>query len=194
MRQSSTAELPLRGYGPAMRLLAAGVLVVAAAVTAVSAHAQGHHRPEGAGMMLFGGSPERAGRAADRLLDGLNASTAQRAQIRQIAVAAAADLQAQHDTGRGLQDRAMQLFTAPTVDAAAAESLRQQMTAQHEQASKRRLQAMLEVANVLTPEQRTKLGERMKAHQSVMRERMQHRDGAQAPNGSRSTPQPAPKH
>jgi Spy/CpxP family protein refolding chaperone len=59
------------------------------------------------------------------------------------------------------------------VDAGAAEALRQQMLTQHDQASKRVLQAMLDVSKVLTPEQRAKIGERMKQRQTIMQERMQ---------------------
>ncbi|MFG5410434.1 ion channel [Piscinibacter sakaiensis] len=41
------------------------------------------------------------------------------------------------------------------------EQLRLQMVAQHDQASRKHLQVMLDVAQVLTPEQRAKIGERM---------------------------------
>jgi len=75
----------------------------------------------------------------------------------------------------------MQIFAAPTVDAAAAESVRQQMLAQHDQASKRMLQAMLDVSNVLTPEQRAKMAARMKERSSIMHERMQRDHGPRAP-------------
>jgi protein CpxP len=157
------------------RLLAAGVLVLAAAGAVVSAHAQGHHGPGmgGPGMMMFGGSPEHIGRAVDHMLDGLNATDAQRTQIKQIAVAAATDLKAQRDAGKGLHERAAQIFTAPNVDANAAESVRQQMLTQHDQASRRVLQAMLDVSRILTPDQRAKLGERMKERHAAMQERMQ---------------------
>ena len=160
----------------ALRWIAASVLVVAAAGTAISAHAQGHHgggMGGGHGMMIFGGSPERIGRAVDHLLDGLNATDAQRAQIKQIATAAAADLKAQREAGRSLRERSLQVFTAPTVDANAAETLRQQMLAQHDQAGKRMLAAMLEVSRVLTPEQRAKLGERMQQRRAAMQERIE---------------------
>ena len=104
--------------------------------------------------MMIGGSPEHMGRMIDHMLDGLNASDAQRGQIKQIAQAAATDLKAQRDAGRGLRERGMQLLTTPNVDANAAEALRQQMLAQHDQASKRMMQAMLDISRVLTPEQR----------------------------------------
>ena len=51
---------------------------------------------------------------------------------------------------------------------AAAESVRQQMLAQHDQSSKRMLQAMLDVSKVLTPAQRAKLGARLKQRQAIM--------------------------
>jgi Spy/CpxP family protein refolding chaperone len=125
------------------------------------------------GGMMFGGSPERMGRMIDHMLDGLNASDAQRSQIKQIAAAAAADLKAQAPAARTLRQRSLQAFTAPTVDAAAVEQLRQQMLQQHDQMSRRITQAMLDIARVLTPEQRAKIGERMRDRQARMDERMQ---------------------
>jgi Spy/CpxP family protein refolding chaperone len=92
--------------------------------------------------------------------------------------------------------RAMQAFTAPNLDPAAVEQLRQQMLQQHDQMSRRMTQAMLDAARVLTPEQRARLGERMRdrqarkadrmkrmqermqEHMHGMRERMQGGDGA----------------
>ena len=74
--------------------------------------------------------------------------------------------------GRALRQRAMQAFTAPTLDAGAVEQLRQQMVQQHDQMSRRTTQAMLDIARVLTPEQRTRLGERMRDRQARMEDRM----------------------
>src|SRR5206468_1165882 len=99
------------------------------------------------------------------------ATDAQRTQIKQIAQAAAADLKSQREAGRGLHQRAAQLFTAPNIDAGAVESLRQQMLAQHDQATKRISQAMIDIGRVLTPEQRAKIGERMKEQEARMRDR-----------------------
>jgi protein CpxP len=131
----------------------------------------GMHHGMGGGMM-FGGSPEHMGRMIDHMLDGLNASDAQRGQIKQIAAGAATDLKAQREASRALRQRAMQAFTAPTVDAGAVEQVRQQMLQQHDQMSRRMTQAMLDVARVLTPEQRTRLGERMRDRQARMEDRM----------------------
>jgi len=176
MRDLTAAAAPRKVFSFAARFAAAGVLAIAAAGAAIDAHAQGmggHGQGPGPGMMMFGGSPEHAGRGVDRMLDGLGVSDAQRAQIKQIVVAAATDLKAQREAGRALHEQGMQIFAAPTVDAAAAEALRQQMLAQHDQASKRMLQAMLDVSKVLTPQQRAKMAERMKQRQAVMQERMQ---------------------
>lgn len=178
MRDAKAARLPRHGSMLVMRLMAVSVLVVAAAGAAFSAHAQGRHGPamdgpHDADMMVFDGPPAHIRRAVDRMLDGLKATDAQRTQVKQIAMAAAADLKVQRDAARALHEKGLQIFTAPTVDAGAAEALRQQMLAQHDQASKRTLQAMLDVANVLTPEQRAELGERMKARQAMMHDRMQ---------------------
>ena len=154
-------------------------------------HAMGRmHHGMGGGMGghgMFGGSPERVGRMVDHMLDGLNATDAQRSQIKQIATAAATDLKAQAEAGRGLRQRAMQAFTAPNVDAAAVEQIRQQMLQQHDQMSRRMTQAMLDVARVLTPDQRARLGERMRDRRARMEDRMKRmqehmrRDSASAP-------------
>jgi Spy/CpxP family protein refolding chaperone len=133
---------------------------------------QGMHHGGMGGPGMMGGSPERMGRMIDHMLDGLNASDAQRSQIKQIAAGAAADLKAQHEAGRALRQRSMQAFTAPTVDAAAVEQVRQQMLQQHDQMSRRMTQAMLDVARVLTPEQRARVGERMRDRQARMEDRM----------------------
>jgi protein CpxP len=190
----------------AVRWLAVSTLFVACAAVSVMAHAQegpgpgpmpGHRAmhgpmqgPGGPGMMMFGGSPEQIARHVDRMLDGLNATDAQRAQIKQIAQAAAADLKTQREATQGLHERSMQIFTAPTVDANAAESVRQQMLSAHDQMSRRMLQAMLDVSRVLTPEQRAKIGERMKQREAVMRDRMQR---MQHEHGQRMAPPAKPQ-
>ncbi|WP_280152604.1 Spy/CpxP family protein refolding chaperone [Piscinibacter sp. XHJ-5] len=158
-----------------LRLMMAGVVLAVSATVALSAWAQprGHHGGAMGGPGLFMGSPERIDRGVDHLLDGLNATDAQRSQIKQIARQAADDLKGQRETARTLRDKSMQIFTAPTVDAAAAESVRQQMLAQHDASSRRMLQAMLDISRVLTPEQRAKVAEHVKQRQQRMQERMQ---------------------
>lgn len=138
----------------------------AVSLTALAAPHE-HHGPHGGGMVH--------GRMIERMLDTAGASDAQRAQIRQIAQSAAADLKGQREAGKALRERQMQLFTAPTVDANAVEQLRQQQLAQHDQASKRMTQAMLDISRVLTPEQRVKIAERMQARRELMQRQHQER-------------------
>ncbi|MBX3621041.1 MAG: Spy/CpxP family protein refolding chaperone [Rhizobacter sp.] len=181
---SSAAPHAVRGT----RGVAVGLLMAVAGTLAVSAWAQPEggpgfarhamHAPRGGdfgGPGLFMGRPEHIARGVDRLLQGLNATDAQRTQIVQIAQAAASDLRAQHEAARGLHERGLALFTAPVVDARAVEALRQERLAQHDQASKRMTQAMLDVSAVLTPEQRARLGERVQQREARMKERMQER-------------------
>jgi Spy/CpxP family protein refolding chaperone len=158
-----------------LRLLLVGLLVAVAGSFALTAYAQGgphgrmgHHHHDG-GMTFMGG------RGLERMLDSVNASAEQRTQIRQIAQAAHADLKAQRDAGRVLRERQMQLFTQPTVDANAAEQLRQQMLAQHDQRSRRVMQAMLDASRVLTPEQRQQLAQKMQQRRDMMQRHMQER-------------------
>ena len=159
-----------------VRMLLLGMLVAATATWAVTSWAQpagwGRHHEGGAiGLGMGGamGSPWML----DRMLDGVNATDEQRAQIKQITQAAAADLQSQRQSARELRQRSLEIFTAPNVDAGAAESLRQQTMALHDQASKRMLQAMVDISRVLTPEQRAKIGERMKERAARHQERME---------------------
>lgn len=168
-----------------IKRLLGGMLLAVAGTLALSAWAQSepaqagfggaprmHHAGMG-GPGMFMGRPEQLSRMVDHLLDGVGASEAQRTQIKQIVQAAAADLKAQHEAARGQHDKGLQLLAAPTIDTAAVESLRQQAEAQHDQASRRVTQGLIDVAKVLTPEQRSKLAQRMKMHEDQMRDRMQ---------------------
>ena len=129
---------------------------------------------------MFGGSPERMNRAIDRMLDGLAATDAQRTQIKQIAATAAADLKAQRQSGRDLRSRGMQALLAPNVDTAGVEAVRQQMLQQHDQSSRRMSQALIDIARVLTPEQRARASARLQDMQARMQDR-QRRMEQQAP-------------
>ncbi len=164
-----------------IKWVAAAAVVTVMSVAGLTAWAQ---HGTGGGMMMggmgghgmFGGHPEHMGRMVDHMLDGLSATDVQRSQIKQITQAAAADLKTQHEATRALRGKAAQIFAAPNVDANAAEQLRQQTIAQADQASRRMLQALLDVSKVLTPEQRAKLADRMKQRDDMMRERMQRMD------------------
>jgi Spy/CpxP family protein refolding chaperone len=106
------------------------------------------------------------------MLDSVSATDAQRAQIRQIMEAARTDLKPSHESAKQLHQQTEALFAQAAVDANAAESLRQQGLVLHDQMSRRMTQAMLDVARVLTPEQRARIGERMRDRQARMEDRM----------------------
>lgn len=149
--------------------LCLALAIGSAASMTVFAHGHGGH--------AMGGSPKHIA----RMLDSVNATEAQRSQIKQISEAAAADLRTQREAGKGLREQQMQLFTQPTVDANAVEAVRKQLVAQHDQSSRRMSLAMIEVSRVLTPEQRVKLAETMKARRDTMMKRHQGEGSAQEP-------------
>lgn len=158
-----------------LRAVLFGVVLAVAGTATLTAWAHpggGPGRHEGGAMML-GGSPKHI----DRVLDSVDATEAQRTQVQQIAAAARADLKAQREAGRALREQQLQLFAQPTVDANAVEALRRQMLTQHDQASQRITQAMLDVSRVLTPEQRAKLAERAKARAERMQRHQRERKG-----------------
>jgi Spy/CpxP family protein refolding chaperone len=167
------------------QLLLAGGVFVALAASAVLAQAHPgpmdghgpHGLAAGVGPMAGMGAPMGAmmgGRRAERMLEAAGVSAEQRAQIRQLVEAAHAEGAKTRDDGRALHDRMRQLFTQPTVDANAVEALRQQQLARMDAASKRRMQLMLDVSRVLTPEQRTRLAEQMQKRMDRMRGRHDH--------------------
>ena len=126
----------------------------------------GMHRMHGGAM----GGPMgmMGGRGLERMLDAVNATPEQRTQIKQILDAARADGASQRDAARKLHEQSAALFAQPTVDARAVETLRQQMLAQHDAASKRMTQVMLDVSRVLTPEQRKAIADKMAQRRAMM--------------------------
>ena len=166
-------------------------LIVTMAMPWATAHAQTQpgHAPAHHMMAPFGGLP--MGPGLEMMLSSVNATSAQREQIKQIIAAAQADTKPAREAMHSLRAQGLQIFTAPTIDASAAESLRQQMNAQQERVSQRSLKAMLDVANVLSPEQRAKLGQLMQQHMGMHgHHRMKPLD-ANGPAGAGSQPMPA---
>ena len=181
MRQ--TAQSPQRTERSALRRFATFTLVMAlAGATANVAQAQSMggmggmggnddmaqqhgprraaHHPQGdhGGMMMM----------SERMLDSVGASAEQKTRVRDILKVAHDEQRQQREAGQTLRQQMMQLLAVPQIDAAAAEALRQKDQVRHDAASKRRLQAMLDVQAVLTPEQRAKMAEQMKPRWDMM--------------------------
>lgn len=127
-------------------------------------HAAAHQGRGHGGMGMGMGD----GMMSERMLAAAGASAEQKAKVRDILKAAQDDQLKQRAGGLELHQQMLALMSAPQIDAAAAESLRQKMEARHDAASKRHLQVMLDVGAVLTPEQRQKLAERMKTRRDMM--------------------------
>ena len=198
MRQ--TAKTSQRSPRSALRHLTALTLVLAVAgVTAGLAQAQptagmgAKDSKDGKDGMVMPHGPRHAGHhprgaqggmmMSERMLESVGASAEQKSRVRDILKTTQDEQRAQHEAGQLLHQQMMQLLAAPQIDTAAAEALRQQQQVRHDAASKRRLQAMLDVQAVLTPEQRTKLVEQMKARQDMMGRHQRERQSAplQAP-------------
>lgn len=180
--------------GPLSRLLLSSLLVGGAALSALAVQAQpispsgpggagaprhammggdhGHHGHHGGGMDM---------KWSGRMLEAVKATPEQRSQIQKIMESARTDLQAQREAGKALRGQLMQTMAQPNIDANAVEQVRQKMLAQHDQASKRRLQAMVDAANVLTPEQRKQLAERMSQRGDMMERHHRERRALEAP-------------
>lgn len=168
---------------PAWRFVALGLVVSAAGAFGIVNLASAHDRQDGPPprhMAGMGGLPLMGGPMLDRLLDEVQATAAQREQLKQIGQSAQADLRAGAESGRGDRDRLAELFAQPKIDEAAVESLRRQMLQRHDQQSKRVQKAMLEASKVLTAEQRQTLVAQMKQHAERIGQRHGH-DGAPPP-------------
>lgn len=188
---SQVATDSRRRFWPLAGLLAAGsiALVWSLGAWAGGGHHHGHgmHGMHGAtasspmgGMAGMGGMPW-GGRHLERMLDKVDATAAQREQIRKVADQAQADMAKLHEEGRTLHEQGLKLWAQPKIDATAAEKLRKQMLAHHDKCSKRMLQATIDVGNVLTPEQRAKVAEYMQKRHDKHRARMMEGRSASQP-------------
>ena len=142
------------------RLLTAPVLALALLAAASQVFAQGPR----AGHPMHGDGP--GAHMVGRQLDAVGASAEQKAQIQTIMKAARDDMAPQREQRRALRQQMATLMAAPVIDARAVEALRQQMVAQHDTSSKRRVQA---------PAQRQQLAERMAQRRQLAQRHMEER-------------------
>lgn len=167
--------------------LALAALALAATVAGTAQAAPGGPGMQGEMMMAHGpmdgpgGPGGMFGGMMTRMLDRVNATPEQRAQIEQIVKANAGEMRAQREAGRALREQAMALFAQPSVDANAVEALRQKQLAMHDAASKRMTTAMLEISRVLTPEQRKQMAEQMSQRREMMQRHQRERQSLDAP-------------
>lgn len=100
-------------------------------------------------------------RGVKHLAVDIEATPEQTAKLVDIAQSAANDLRPLRDQLRDARKQGRELLSAPTLDRAQIETFRAQQMAVADQISKRVSQAIGDAAEVLTPEQRTELGQRL---------------------------------
>lgn len=143
--------------------IVAGVAVLAlAGIGAAGAMGGGHGM--GARFMEMGmrHGGHFGGHGFGRALDAVDATAEQEERIWAIIDDARAGLRPMMREFRDTRDTVMELLAAPTIDRAAAETLRAERIAAIDEASKKIVAAVLDAAEVLTPEQRATLAEQMK--------------------------------
>jgi protein CpxP len=94
----------------------------------------------------------------------LDATPEQQQRLAPIVKDAARDLLPLREKLHAARRQGFELLTAPTVDRAALESLRTEQLQVAETGSRRLAQALADVADVLTPEQRKTIAERIERH------------------------------
>jgi periplasmic protein CpxP/Spy len=142
-------------------LVVAGALALVAGGALVFAHATGGRH----GGMSHGDIGEMAEHFevhVKHVLAEVDATPEQQARVNEIIKSAAADLKSLHGQHADARAALHQAFTAPVIDRVRLEQMRSEHLAAIDAASKRCLTAMADAAEVLTPEQRTALGEKMK--------------------------------
>jgi Spy/CpxP family protein refolding chaperone len=158
---------------PKRRWLVAAALAVAAGAAGVSLAnglpaLPGHHGHGGHGMhgALMAMDPAAMDAHIDKMVEqfAADASPDQKARVAAIAKAAVADLRPTHEAFRQAHARAHALLTAPVIDRGALEQLRAEQMQRMDVMSRRALAAVEDAADVLTPEQRVKFAEHLKAH------------------------------
>ena len=115
-----------------------------------------------------GGTPEQhkafMEHRLDKMLDMLKATDSQRTAIKAIAKRLFTEMQPIHQSHDRLHEDALKAFTADTGEGATVDNLRGQVTSLVDQSSKVFSKALLDAAQVLTPEQRQTLAKFIQEH------------------------------
>lgn len=155
---------------PRRRFLRRAVIgtLVAGAVAGLGARALAHGGWSGwhrGGFMHAALDPAAMEERLDRMLRHLyveiDASEAQQQQLAPLVKAAVRDLLPLRQRLHEARRQAVELLTQPSVDRGALETLRAEQLGVMEQASRRLTGALADVADILTPEQRRALAERL---------------------------------
>ena len=154
---------------------AAVATLVGALAAGFGGHAWSHGGPGGMHRGFMGGSqdPAKADERIERMVKHfaveVDATPEQRSRLTEIAKAAARELRPLREKVRDARKRGMALLAAPTIDRAALERLRAEQIQAADAVSRRMSQAFADAAEVLTPDQRKKIAERMQRRHSRQR-------------------------
>jgi len=148
---------------PRRRWLKRGALgaLVAGLAAGLGFRAFAHRGDYGRGPLDPAELDTRIERMLKHLYVEIDATDAQKAQLAPIAKRAAADLLPLRERMRAARAEAIALLTGETIDRAAIERLRAEQLQLAEAGSKRLVAAIADVAEVLTPEQRKVVAERI---------------------------------
>lgn len=135
------------------------VVVLAAGSALALAHGMGGDCPHGG--MDAGDMAGHLQAHVQHMLDEIDATPEQKTRIKDIVAAATQDLETLHGQNGGLHRQLHEILIAPAIDRAKLESLRAQHVQALDAASQRCAAALADAAEVLTPEQRRTLGEKM---------------------------------
>ena len=174
-----------RRPGGALSAIAVALVLAAGATTAMAQPMPGGPGMHGGhGMRAGPGMNEGRGGMGQHMLDAAGATPEQRAKVGEIMRAAHEDMRKQREANRTAHQQMAQLMAAPQIDAAAVESTRQRLSAQHDANSRRMTRAMLDASAVLTPEQRQKAAAQMSSRRDMVERHRRERDSIQPPRSN----------
>lgn len=166
---NNPAATPKQQRGRRWILAGVTAAVIGALSFAGISHADGMNGIEGGhhGMMgRHGGQmdPEKAAKRVDHMIDRLlsDGTATQKAQVSTIIKTAMADLKPLREQHRAARQQGITILSQPTIDRAALEQVRVSEMQLADTVSKRMTQALADTAEVLTPEQRVRVAERLK--------------------------------
>ena len=163
-RQETGTAAATQGNGSRRtRWIVAGGVAVLALAGIGAAGAMGGGEAMGRHVMEAGfkGGGHFAGRGLSRALDAVDATAEQEERIWAIIDGARTELRPVMREFRDTRTAVVELMSAPTIDRDAAETLRAERIAAIDEASKKMTAALLDAAEVLTPEQRAELAKHL---------------------------------
>lgn len=151
-----TAAAPRASWTRRLVVGGLALVAVAGAGAAIAGGGWGGH-----GGWRHGGPGFGGGFGIERAFDAIDATAEQEKKIWEIVDGVRGEVRPMMRDFRGTREQLAEILGAPTVDRAAVEKLRAERVAALDQASQKITTALLDAAEVLTPEQRAKLKLRM---------------------------------